>query len=638
MPDVADGIVRLAVAQMTAALRRVSVQRGIDPRDYTLVAFGGAGPLHAGLLLRDMGFRAVLVPRFPGLFAASGLTATDIRVDDSRTVLRVLGPGLLGDLAAWYAAAGRELARQLRRDGVPPGAIRLAATADCRFLGQGYELSVPLRSTTRRGLTGLAADFRRQHLRTYGHASQEQEVEVVNVRLSAFGGLPSRSGHPEPAPDPAGGRPPGWAGSRRRPARAPWRPGCPAPRPPASCPSTSGIRSAPARRWPARPSCTSWTAPPWCCPASGPAPTSWAACGWRRPGERRPAARRAGVSPTPSPSSCSAPRCTSAAVEMGEVLKHSSYSPIIREMDDFSCALFAADGDLVAQADFIPAQLGAMSLVVKSIISRWGSAVAPGDAYLANHPYLGAMHTPDLNVIMPMFRDGELLAWTGTAAHHIDVGGVRPGTEGPDLSEVYAEGLLLPPVRLYRAGQENPDVFAFVGAAVRDPVSTLSDLRAQRAACLVGERRVTELADRYGAAMVTAVFGLMLDSVERATRLDLADLPDGEAEAEGYLDDDGVGGPPVRIAARLAKRGDTLTVDLSGCAAQVPGAMNVPWASTRASVVYAIRAMTDPARATNDGILRAVRDHLPARQRAEPRAAGRRSRSGTTPASGWPTR
>ena len=295
-----------------------------------------------------------------------------------------------------------------------------------------------------------------------------------------------------------------------------------------------------------------------------------------------------------------------AAVEMGEVLKHSSYSPIIREMDDFSCALFAADGDLVAQADFIPAQLGAMSLVVKSIISRWGSAVVPGDAYLANHPYLGAMHTPDLNVIMPIFRDGALLAWTGTAAHHIDVGGVRPGTEGPDLTEVYAEGLLLPPVRLYRAGQENPDVFAFVGAAVRDPVSTLSDLRAQRAACLVGERRVTELADRYGPAMVTAVFGLMLDSVERATRLDLADLPDGEAEAEGYLDDDGVGGPPVRIAARLAKRGDALTVDLSGCAAQVPGAMNVPWASTRASVVYAIRAMTDPARATNDGILRAV--------------------------------
>jgi N-methylhydantoinase B len=296
----------------------------------------------------------------------------------------------------------------------------------------------------------------------------------------------------------------------------------------------------------------------------------------------------------------------SAAVEMGSVLKHSSYSPIIREMDDFSCALFRADGDLVAQADFIPAQLGAMSLVVKSIIDRWGDAVAAGDAFLANHPYLGAMHTPDLNVIMPIFIGGSLAAWAGTTAHHIDVGGVRPGTEGPDLREVYAEGLLLPPVRLYRAGEENPDVFAFVGAAVRDPVSTLSDLRAQRAACLVGERRVAELAGRYSPAVLSAVFNLMLESVERAVRLDLAELPDGEAEAEGFLDDDGAGGPPTRINVRLAKYDDAVVADLSGSALQVRGAMNVPWASTRASVVYALRAMTDPTRPTNDGILRAI--------------------------------
>jgi N-methylhydantoinase B len=295
-----------------------------------------------------------------------------------------------------------------------------------------------------------------------------------------------------------------------------------------------------------------------------------------------------------------------AAVEMGEVLKHSSYSPIIREMDDFSCALFRADGDLVAQADFIPAQLGAMSLVVKSIIDRWQTKLAPGDVYLANHPYLGAMHTPDLNVIMPVFRDGRLFGWSGTTAHHIDVGGVRPGTEGPDLREVYAEGLLLPPVRLYRGGTENPDVFTFVGAAVRDPDSTLSDLRAQRAACRVGERRMSELADRYGPAAVSAIFDMMLDSVERAVRLDLNDLPDGEGESEGFLDDDGVGGPPTRIAVRLEKHGDSVVVDLSGSAKQVPGALNVPWASTRASVIYALRAMTNPSRDTNDGILRTV--------------------------------
>src|SRR5215469_1691239 len=154
--------------------------------------------------------------------------------------------------------------------------------------------------------------------------------------------------------------------------------------------------------------------------------------------------------------------------------------------------------------------------------------------------------------------DGRLFASVGTTAHHIDVGGVRPGTEGPDLEQVYAEGLLLPGVRLYRAGEENPDVFAIVESGVRDPLSTLSDLRAQRAACLTGERRVHELIAKYSPGVVTRAFGQLLDAVEHATRLALAELPDGESEAEGFLDDDGAGGPPTRIHVRLRKQGDRL--------------------------------------------------------------------------------
>ena len=189
VPDAADGIIRLAVAQMTAALRQVSVQRGLDPREYTLVAFGGAGPLHAGLLLREMGFASVLVPRFPGLFAASGLTSTDVRIDESRTVLAPLTPGLVPDLTSWYAATGRRLSAQLRRDGIPAGQIRLVASADCRFVGQGYELSVPVTPRGAAGVAALARRFVEQHRRTYGHADAGQQVEVVNVRLSAFGAL-----------------------------------------------------------------------------------------------------------------------------------------------------------------------------------------------------------------------------------------------------------------------------------------------------------------------------------------------------------------------------------------------------------------------------------------------------------------
>lgn len=296
----------------------------------------------------------------------------------------------------------------------------------------------------------------------------------------------------------------------------------------------------------------------------------------------------------------------SAAEEMGAVLKRSSYSPIIRDMDDFSCALFTADGDLLAQADYIPAQLGAMSLVVKSTLEHWGDRIGDGDVFLCNHPYQGAMHLPDVNVLSPVYLDGQLIGWTGTAAHHIDVGGVNPGSEGPELQELFAEGFIMPPVRLSIAGTENPDVVALISANIRDPLSTVSDLRAQRAACALGRQRLLELVDTYGWPVVHEVSRRMLDHVESAVRHALRALPDGVGEAEGYLDDDGRAGEPTRIHARVTKRGDALHVDLSGSALQVAGAMNVPWASTRAGIVYAVRTVVAPEVGANDGLLRAV--------------------------------
>jgi N-methylhydantoinase A len=216
--DAADGIVQVAVAQMTAALRRVSVERGIDPREYTLVAFGGAGPLHAGLLLREAGLRGVLVPRYPGLFAAAGLVSADLRIDESCTVLRVLEPALLPELASWYRDTARQMRAQLRRDGIRASRIRVLASADCRFVGQGYELNIAVAPVTERGLSSLAARFRGRHLQTYGHTDPAQQVEVVTLRLAAFGALP----RPEPATLPCGAAaPPPEAQAGRVRARMP---------------------------------------------------------------------------------------------------------------------------------------------------------------------------------------------------------------------------------------------------------------------------------------------------------------------------------------------------------------------------------------------------------------------------------
>ena len=227
--DAADGVIRLAVAQMAGALRRVSTQRGIDPRGYTLIAFGGAGPLHAGLLLRALGYRAELKPRYPGHFAATRLLATDVRIDESRTVLRVLGPGLAADLASWYAETAQDLTARLRADGIPRTRVRLVASADCRFVGQGYELSIPVTPRGRAGIASLAARFRDAHLRTYGHADPAQNVEVVTLRLSAFGALPVPA--PAAAADGAGGgRPASGADAAARIGEAQVRlPGTPGP-------------------------------------------------------------------------------------------------------------------------------------------------------------------------------------------------------------------------------------------------------------------------------------------------------------------------------------------------------------------------------------------------------------------------
>ncbi len=185
--EAARGIVAVTTAHTVRALRRVSIERGVDPRDYALVAFGGAGPLHAGQLLRELSLASVVVPTHPGLFSATGLVSADLRVDESQTVLKTFEPGVVDDLAAWYFATARRLAELLMSDGIPKARVRIIGSADCRYLGQGYELNVPLSGLGRRGLAALARDFHALHAATYGHAGPEEPVELVTLRLSAFG-------------------------------------------------------------------------------------------------------------------------------------------------------------------------------------------------------------------------------------------------------------------------------------------------------------------------------------------------------------------------------------------------------------------------------------------------------------------
>lgn len=212
LEEAGEGIIAVAMANVIRALRRVSVERGVDPGDYALVAFGGAGPLHAGRLLREMRLGSVVIPTHPGLFSAAGLVAADLRIDESQTVLRALDPSSFGELSSWYRDARGRITAQLREDGIPRSRIRLVGSADCRYLGQGFELQVPLRGLTKPALGKLAEDFHELHGRTYGHVARDEVIELVTLRLSGFGGLdrpeapPIRSGGRQPARDAVIGR------------------------------------------------------------------------------------------------------------------------------------------------------------------------------------------------------------------------------------------------------------------------------------------------------------------------------------------------------------------------------------------------------------------------------------------------
>ena len=301
------------------------------------------------------------------------------------------------------------------------------------------------------------------------------------------------------------------------------------------------------------------------------------------------------------------------AEEMAVVEYRSSYSPIIREMLDFNCGVFAADGRAIANSEQIPAQLGLMQFALEAVIAKWGDDVRDGDAFLTNHPYMGGTHTPDLQVFTPLVADGRVVAWAGSIAHHIDIGGRFPGTESAQTTELHQEGLIFPAVRLVAAGERNAAIYELIAANVRDPHSTLGDLDAQLASCKRGTQRVRELIERHGLALVEGGMDAVVEQTARRTEALFRSWPERAVEAEGFLDDIGFeGSDPVRVHARLHVDDGMLVIDLSGSSSQIPSGMNVPIASAHAAAYFAVRCFLGGDVPHNAGLASRVRLVVPA--------------------------
>jgi N-methylhydantoinase B len=287
-----------------------------------------------------------------------------------------------------------------------------------------------------------------------------------------------------------------------------------------------------------------------------------------------------------------------AAEEMKVVLAKTAYSPLLKVAGDYSCGLFDGAGEMVAQGPDLPIHLGSMPLAVKAVIRAFGT-FAPGDVLIHNDPYYGGSHLPDVNVVTPAFHGGSVLGFACVRAHWPDIGSATPGSYGA-TTEIYGEGLRLPPVRLYAAGVLNRDVEQIIFTNVRTPEERRGDLRAQIAANLRGVTRLGELADKYGARRLLAIMQEVMDYSERMMRSALRALPDGTGVFEDFCDGDGIveegdkEDQIFRIRMRVDKRGDRLTVDFAGTDPQVPGPMNAPLAVTASGIYTAIKMIADP--------------------------------------------
>ena len=280
----------------------------------------------------------------------------------------------------------------------------------------------------------------------------------------------------------------------------------------------------------------------------------------------------------------------SVAEEMGAALRRSSFSPNIKERRDYSCAVFDAQCRVAAMGDHMPAHLGSMPASVAAAVEAF--QLGPGDIAMLNDPFAGGNHLPDITLVMPVFsREGRPpLFYVANRAHHADVGGARPASMGLS-EEIYQEGLRIPPVLLARGGVVQRDVRALLMANVRTPVEREGDLAAQVAACRLGERRLREIADKYGDRKVSFYLDALQQYSERLMREALRRIPDGEYAAEDFLDDDGYSPDPIPLRVTIQVEDDRAVVDFSGTAPTCRGSVNAVLAITQSTLFYVFRCL-----------------------------------------------
>jgi len=299
-------------------------------------------------------------------------------------------------------------------------------------------------------------------------------------------------------------------------------------------------------------------------------------------------------------------RLSSIVKEMGEAMLRTSYSQILNSSRDFSLAICDTQGRLIAQADHIPVHVGALPWATLAVEERFND-VRPGDVILLNDPYHGGSHLPDVTAFVPVFEGDRRLLWTIVRAHQSDIGGATHGAYNPDATEIWQEGLRIPPIKLYEAGKLRDDLLDLLALNVRNPRDFRGDLAAMLGAAHLGERRLARLFSEFGAPTVEAAVEAILDATEQQTRAVVSTWKDGVFHGEAFLDDDGHGRSDIRIAAKVTKNGSDIEVDLTESDPQSTSFVNSSHANMQAAVAMALAYLIDADIPKNSGALRPLK-------------------------------
>ncbi len=597
--EVADGFIKIAVENMANAIKKISVQRGYDVTRYALNCFGGAGGQHACLVADALGMTKVLIHPFSSLLSAYGMGLADIRATRQQAIELVYGSKALAAIKREGARLGKAARDEVAGQGVPAGKIKIFVRAHIRYAGTDTALVVPAG-----GATTMQRAFEKAHRARFGFIDRSKQMVVEAVSVEAVGG---GAKFVEKAQRAARAKLPKPARRTKFFSAGAWH--------------KANVYTRDQLKIGARVQGAAIIIEPH--------QTIVVEPGWQAELTRKnhlllsrakKLKRTAAIGTHADPIMLEVFNnlFMSIAEQMGVSLQNTAYSVNIKERLDFSCAVFAADGTLVANAPHMPVHLGSMDRSVETIIRDNKGRIAPGDVYAINAPYNGGTHLPDITVCTPVFDDRKkhILFWVASRGHHADVGGISPGSMSPNATTIEQEGVYMDNFKLVDRGRfrEKALMAALTGAKypARNPVQNINDIKAQIAANEKGVAELRKMVVHFTMPVVQAYMRHVQDNAAESVRRVIDRLHDSEY---AYAMDQGT---TIKVRISVDKQKREATVDFTGTSPQQPTNFNAPEPVTRAAVLYVFRVMVDDDIPMNAGCLRPINIVIPKKSMLTP--------------------